>query len=185
MRFHRADVVEATFDESAPPPPPGVQEESDDAENLNERFERAQKEPTHGSETSAAAPAQPSSSSRFGSDVVAVAVAVAEGAEPAADVAMPSSPITPPSARWFPFGASYCDDILFDQSLTNEEIVVQLRQKSREGKYKHLPLPVPPPVPASAMTPMPVATPPQPPVFSVDEGLGQLTAAALIFNTME
>ena len=99
---------------------------------------------------------------------------------------MPSSPVTPPSAKWFPFGASYCNDILFSQNLTNEEIVVQLRQKSREGKYKHHSLPVPPPVPTSAMTPAPVVIPPPPPpLYSVDEGLAQLTAATLMFNTMD
>ena len=140
------------------------------------------KEPTHGSETLAAASAQASSSSRFGNDVAA-ADELAEGAVPAADVAMPSTPITPPSASWLPAGASYCADILFDQNLTNDEIVVKMRQRCREGRHQNLPLPVTPPVPASVMTPMPVATPPQPPLFSVDEGLAQLTAAALILNT--
>ena len=184
LRFFRADVVEATFDETAPPPTIGMREESEDEEDLNEQFVWLQPEATHGSGPSAAAPAPPSSS-RFGSDVVAAADAVAGGAEVAADVAMPPSPITPPSARWFPFGASYCDEILFNQNMSYEEVIAQLRHM-REGHYRHHSLPLPPPVPTTAMTPAPVVIPtPPPPQHSVDEGLAQLTAAALMFNTMD
>ena len=143
------------------------------------------REPAQGSESQAAATAAQSSgadSSRFGQDVIATADVLAAGgaAEDEPMSAVPVTPVTPASAFGLPFGASYCVDLLDNASLTNDEIVLMLRRRCREAGNRHPLLPVPPPMPPVAASTMQPATPPAPPVYSVDEGLAQLTAAAFV-----